>query len=428
MPPVYHTSDPSRQLPSANRGPFHSRLYSSRVAASNSLVSENAAELRRNLARSQMLQTLPQDDDMLDDFPTLLGSDNPWRARRDPETDPWIQPNDRAGMLRDASSRTRPHAGSPSDDLSWHERSSNSLLRPYFSSSSTTRTVGRSDNDGHRFNPLLSPPSTSPFVRGVAPASSSNNLPRSISRDHTQPDTPNNSSQAAALSPSSLTTSPVFGLPSSNRRIPQHTRAFSSSVDPSRETATVRPIRAQSPVAWEDVIHSTAYSPLRADSSMSHQTDHDLRTRARQRPSLGPFRSPPPPSPEHAPRSPVPPRATPTSTYGSLDLSAYHEGPFRASLQRYVDLDRIRSRLNRLESIADNVSSRSASSSRPPLPPSLPPLRFDSDDDLLSAGGASSRTANSAQHVRTFSFSFWRDLLKIPIPAYATFSNQRPGS
>src|SRR5882762_2417969 len=100
--PLSHTSSPSGRLPSTTRENFHSQLYGSRVAGSNSLGSGNTAELRRRVARSQMLQTLPQDDDMLDDFPTLLDSDNPWRAMPEPETDPWIRSADRAAMLRDA--------------------------------------------------------------------------------------------------------------------------------------------------------------------------------------------------------------------------------------------------------------------------------------------------------------------------------------
>ncbi|KIM86610.1 hypothetical protein PILCRDRAFT_309403 [Piloderma croceum F 1598] len=375
--------DPSRQPPPAAQERFQSHLYSSRVASSNSLVSENAAELRRNLARSQMLQTLPQDDDTSN----LLSADSPWRTRHEPETDPWSQPINRAAMLRDAPNRPRPRAGEP-----WRDRTSNPSLRPYASSLSTSRTVGRTVEGDHRFNPLLGPPSTSPFVRSTAPVSSANNLTSRINRDRTLPGMVD-PSQTVALSTTSPT-SPVFGLSSNSQQISQRTRVFPSTVDASRGISTARPVRAQSPVAWDDFFESAAHPSPEADSPVPGHTDHDMRIPVRQRPSLvdvGPFRSPSPASPAgRAPRSPESPRATPVSTYRNLDLSAYHEGPFRASLQRYVDFDRIRSRLSRLESMADNVSSR------PTLAPSLPPLQFENDDHV-SAANASSRATPSAR-------------------------------
>lgn len=51
---------PAPQTPYATYA--RSRFYSSRVGASNSLVSENAAEIRRRRARSEMLESLPTED------------------------------------------------------------------------------------------------------------------------------------------------------------------------------------------------------------------------------------------------------------------------------------------------------------------------------------------------------------------------------
>jgi hypothetical protein len=400
--PLSHTSSPTGRLPSTTRENFHSQLYGSRVAGSNSLGSGNTAELRRRVARSQMLQTLPQDDDMLDDFPTLLDSDNPWRAMPEPETDPWIRSADRAAMLRDSSSRLWPHAGSFASEPLGRDRSSNRLLRPYSSSSLTSRAGGRPDDTAHRFDPLPSPPSDSSFIRDAGQATSL------LGRDRTQPHELTPSSVSATSPPPS----PGFGLQPFSRRIPHRTRAFSSSVSSPRGVPTLVPPSAPSPVAWEDGIHSTAYSPLETDSSIPRQHDYDSRARARRRSSLvdvGSIRPPSPLSPtERVPRSREPPRATPVSTYGNLDLSAYHEGPFRASMQRYVDLDRIRSRLNRFESLADNVSSPSGPSSQRAMAPSLPPLRFDGDDDFFPVRGVSRGAFHAARHVRTLSLLFWR--------------------
>lgn len=408
--PLYPMSDPSRQPPPAAQERFQSRLYSSRVASSNSLVSENAAELRRNLARSQMLQTLPQDDDISNDILNLLGADSPWRTRHEPETGPWSQPINRAAMLRDAPNRPRPRAGEP-----WRDRTSSPSLRPYTSSLSTSRTVGRADESDHRFNPLLGPPSTSPFARSTAPVSSTNNLTRRINRDRTLPGMAD-PSQIVALSATSPT-SPVFGLSSQSQQISQRTHASPSTVNTSRGISTARPVRPRSPVAWDDFFDSAAYPPPGADSPVPGRTEHDTQIPARQRPSqvdMGPFPSLSPASPEErAPRSPEPPRATPVSTYGGLDLSAYHEGPFRASLQRYVDFDRIRSRLSRLESMADNVSSRLT------LAPSLPPLQFENDDEHVSAANASSRATPSARRVRTF---------PVPLQRLTQYSHSQPTS
>jgi hypothetical protein len=114
-----------------------------------------------------------------------------------------------------------------------------------------------------------------------------------------------------------------------------------------------------------------------------------------------------------------PPRVAPMSTFESLDLSAYHEGPFRASLQRYVDLDRIRSRFNRSESMANNI--RSTSASRPSFPRPHPPPRFDSDDDPSSAGNPSSRTINNARQVRMLSILCYTDVLNIFVASLHRF-------
>lgn len=85
------------------------------------------------------------------------------------------------------------------------------------------------------------------------------------------------------------------------------------------------------------------------------------------------------------------------SPYGNIDPDAYHDGPLRATLNRIVEIERLRSRISHLESLSDREASASrsqeaASPARPsrptPMPrpqpppaPSLPPLRFERDSD-----------------------------------------------
>jgi hypothetical protein len=75
------------------------------------------------------------------------------------------------------------------------------------------------------------------------------------------------------------------------------------------------------------------------------------------------------------------------STYRNINLNAFHDGSFRTSLQRFIELDRVRSRLTRLETMANEA---------PPTPssaPFLPPLRFDSESLPLSGGASQAGAA-----------------------------------
>ena len=64
-----------------------------------------------------------------------------------------------------------------------------------------------------------------------------------------------------------------------------------------------------------------------------------------------------------------------SAVYRNLhDLSAYQDSSFRASLQRFIELDSVRSRLSRLESMAAGEMEGGRHQ-----PPSLPPLRFESE-------------------------------------------------
>jgi hypothetical protein len=109
----------------------------------------------------------------------------------------------------------------------------------------------------------------------------------------------------------------------------------------------------------------TDLNPLRS-SAISDERDRRSHSNFSRPTSSSAHVVPPPPPPP--PESP--------SMYGNFDLNAYHDGPFRASLQRFIELDRVRSRLNRLDNAAANDS---ATGPGPSLPPSLPPLQFDYD-------------------------------------------------
>lgn len=90
-------------------------------------------------------------------------------------------------------------------------------------------------------------------------------------------------------------------------------------------------------------------------------------------------------------------RDVPPSPYSNIDPDAYHDGPLRATLNRIVEIERLRSRISHLESLSEREASTSGSQEaanparpsrptpmprpQPPPAPSLPPLRFERDSD-----------------------------------------------
>lgn len=338
--------------PPSVRGRLSSRSYSSRAPTSNSLVSETAAEMRRTISRSQMLPTVPHHDDSFD-FSSPSDSDNPWQDRR-PITVPRDSPDEYDTLAR---LRSRIRGADATSSLHYHATPSQS--REHYGSLSTTQIRGGFAEASRRID---EPSSALASLRRL----------QAIPSERTLGTVDRLRASALGSDGGSPPTLPFSSGWSTNTR--SGNRAFPSSTDAARRTS-----RPHSPTR-----EYLALNRLRALTAVARETDPDLRARARQRSSVadvGLFRSPSPDAAHdrNSPLSADPPRAAPSSAYESLDLSVYHQGPFRASLQRSLDLDRIRSRLNRLESLADPAPASSASA----LPPSLPPLHFESDDDLL---------------------------------------------
>lgn len=398
MPRTYPTNESFR-----HPATVHPRLYSSRVDdASDSLVA-NAAELRRR--RSQTLRNL---DAGTGDHQELSDDDH-WNTVETTDAPDVPLPHTGYPWTRHTHLHADDHT-SESGDSALRYRSANPLIRA--SEMSTSWPARENDDRDHVIHALdvLSPTSNSRYVRGIAPGRHARIPAGNANGDRTGLNVAN-FSQAAA----SLAFSPPRSLPVRDpvvREIPQHGRAFPSSIDTARGSSSARPTRAQSPVAWEDVVHSTEYTDIPGGAQAPRLTDLELRAQARFRRSslvdAGLFQSPSPspsPSPvERAPRRSVqPPRTMPPTPYGNLDLSAYHEGPFRASLQRFVDMDRIRTRLNRLESLANDVSSNPTPSSQQ-SPPITPPLR-DHSHGHLSTEHTFRQTANPAHQVSAALFA-----------------------
>ncbi|KAI0056351.1 hypothetical protein BV25DRAFT_1629300 [Artomyces pyxidatus] len=90
--------------------------------------------------------------------------------------------------------------------------------------------------------------------------------------------------------------------------------------------------------------------------------------------------SPPPPSDRQDSQRRAITAASSTNTRDqpqsarSINVNAYHDGPFRASIERLVEIDRLRNRIRDLESIDSYDDAMDPTLSRPP---SLPPLTFD---------------------------------------------------
>ena len=152
---------------------------------------------------------------------------------------------------------------------------------------------------------------------------------------------------------------------------PLHNVAEQRSADLS-ETSSLG-VLPPSPLASRErpVSNPTTSEPRRA-SSTSHPWWHEPIDFSNTTPSSRvPPQSQAPPTAPHDHRS---------SVFRNIDLDAYHRGPFRASLERLVEIERLRARLTHLHSLSDDANPQESPA------PSLPPLRFDNDDYIWSSG------------------------------------------
>ena len=334
------------------------QAHGSRLPASNSLVSETAAELRRTASRSQMLPSIPRYSDAFE-VPSDFDPDN-WYERQFPATTTRRE-GDELSNLERLRSRIRnlepPTASRYVAPLTHHvDRPGPPAQLRY-----DTASIHSSDQHGPS-SPSRGGAVRHSYVRraGATPSAEDPRLTRTLSAVGRR-------ASLSSRSTGSSSTSSI--LPSSNDRSDQHSsprhRLHSTHTD------TARPRDLESHV-----------DRLRAMTAVD-RTQDELRSRARMRAAaadVGLFLSPSPPPARGRDSSLTaePPRAATSSAYDSIDLSGYHPGPFRASLQRSLDLDRIRSRLNRRDSIDEPTPATSAST-RTAVPPSLPPSRFDSN-------------------------------------------------
>ena len=335
------TSSPSSQI--------RPRSYSSRVGASNSLVSENAAELRRRTERSRMLESLASE--------TSLDAEPPWLPsrtlpRHDPET-PLTRPSSYATFNG--------------------ERSNTSAFSRRQSYAAIPRQVGlqfRSATAPTIFDPSSLEADT-PTLQINDPSGAAANMSEDVM--------PSNGARYLDWSEPSLPTSGGSFGPGTNRT-ERLGYDYLSAIDARHRRSTVRPPRPRSPLIWDDVIHLPELAGR--DSTPSQATDLDARARRRSLMNL--YNSSSSPTPVLETLTPITteqPASLSSSPDGNLDLSAFRQGPILDSIQRYVDYDDIRARVSRLEAQAELA----ATSNVPPRarsPPSIPPLQFHGDGDF----------------------------------------------
>ncbi|THH18152.1 hypothetical protein EW146_g2788 [Bondarzewia mesenterica] len=354
--------------PSASR----SRIYPIRPSQSNSLMSENAAEWRRSLARSELLLDLPLDQLTEEDTDVDRPSSRRPLGASSLFTGEDVLPRSleflhRLDHLADAdsyadSSLTRPSSDHRESSLSSWER----IHPPLSPNLSLARSSTERQPSGYRPGPVnLSRPTT--MAREPSP-------PTSNATDFRRNDLDDALfyHRADAL----FAARPALSLQGSEGARVSEARTSSSRPDINTSGASAPSLQS---LPWENPARATSFEP----SSSS-----ELRRRATLRSSLNPpsvsSTSPPPassrPTPSNSSRRP--PSAAPStasrqdrsSSYRNIDLNAYHEGPFRASLERLVEIERLRSRISQLESLSNEGTPRR------PRPPALPPLRFDFDD------------------------------------------------
>jgi hypothetical protein len=321
-PPIWaHSRDPLRELPTPADS-SRSSWFNTRPAPSNTLMSESAEQRRRRFQR-HMLATFRSDtnDDM--SLPT--------RSR--PERLLEVDRSSRSVLIEDLNtSRSR----SPRE---YNQRASDMLHMhlPRASHNPPSRWLPPSV-DGH--------PHSGPTVHHIR---SEDNL--------TNIDSPEllwQRRRERLISAESLRASPHIP-PALGRLIP--TYGSPSPTDPLHQTF-------ESPDDVTPRANSNASRPVSDRPSLSAMFSPPWSHHPLPEVPLSRYQSPPINDDSPLPSTPEDPVPPPPSIYRDIDLNVYQHGPFRASLERFRAIDRVRdslrSRLNQLDHIVnDGFSGRS---------------------------------------------------------------------
>lgn len=366
--------------PSLHR--LRSRLYgNTRLGGTNSLVSESAAEIRRRNARLELMERLSNeasehvmdtnDDGMNTNAPRPIptapldlrsshmhrpnqfASDHPFYTRQTETSTSTLNRSRTMGTLTESTS----------SDLS---RNNYTISSPYHAPT-TDASAASVGSQSHRRQ--WDPPSEAARRNGpVRPPSH----PSFADRYMNHISSLSNDFDSRFSSVSDM---PDFPADLGDRR-----RRGELLLPPRRPTLPRPDLGVQ--FSYED----------RVESSPNPVTEN-LSARSALRASMGEsrtgfrsaFRSPSPderiPSPMFLDRELQRPHDTSstsnaqpsTGTYGGLDPSNYHAGPFRDTIQRLVNMERMRT----------GLATGRPDSIRGPPPPSLPPLRFEDDFSSL---------------------------------------------
>ncbi|KAI0916656.1 hypothetical protein AcV5_003082 [Taiwanofungus camphoratus] len=448
------------------RSTFTSRLYNTRPAPSNSLMSENAAERRRRTARDQALSGHLEeswtDRTRCENLgrSSRGGSDLSWRRG------PLIEPPSPSDQYQDNAGQ-----GSDSEDILNHRvqsardrisrplhlttRLSSALHPPSYvldrtrfnsdhgvdrssnrdqmrSNLRTSRTVSDSHNavelpnasDWQRqtlFNDFRHPRTNTSLppapevlfstmqrrrngleLNSYATSSdlgTVHHLPRQRSSHRPDSDLSLSGEIAALLASGSSVSSHPWRLSSTSLEAVRRQRSSRLAALHDLATTSEESSVDQPPPRLDRLRRLTSTGTYFFDQDDAHSPDRDnfeLDARAELRSSLdasGIFDSPPRPS-SPVGITPIPPAlSTPSSQESSattrsgnslgrhynLDLDVFHDGPFRASLARTVEMNR-RRLVRQLDSRFNDSSSQ---------PPSLPPLSFQRESTLSSTELAS---------------------------------------
>ncbi|KAA1477936.1 hypothetical protein DENSPDRAFT_627407 [Dentipellis sp. KUC8613] len=363
--PYMPSSSSEPTMPSARIRP----RYSARLNQTASLMSENASEWRRSLARSELLGSASS------------GNRGRQSDRGNPEPSSTFASRDLNSF---STYWERAYASELEDPLL--RRSPTPSGNPYRSRLSS-RDVRRAPSPRAHARPSAA--ERRPLRNNRISSDYAYSSGPSYIDMRSRPDPDNSlfaddvpfSSQAAALFAARSASPPLsdsVNMPSDSRQ-PSHGAPF----HPSRS-------RSPSPPSTLSSMRDIPPPPTSSSSARAHPpppTMSEFRRRANLRSSMNAtsiFPSSPPMPAAERPR-PSEPRRRPfvepsqdspssSSAYRNIDLNAYHEGPFRASLERWMEMDRLRSRMTHESSLSDEPPRRSR-------PPSLPPLQFEHAHD-----------------------------------------------
>lgn len=424
--------------------------YNARPGASNSLMSENASEIRARRARDQISSLAANPPRSSDDWPPDrrdLGTSSHGRAS--PVGEPlftpadWSLPSfrgstatreqDSASTARPQNERSRPtplepQVRDPFDSWSppdlWFSPDDgpqhNSFRRPRGTPRRTLNELLAHPNEFHnrpeiydRSDPLtlLPDPAHQPrdtqgwFIPAPAPAAQPHVRPPSTvnaRRDYTMrydtydaasdaesavwrrfhPREPAASNARRANADRDTDSFSTDGLEANSRRRlsrvlalrsmrgdPVPEREMPPSRSPTRTAAPASRVFDHDPLPDNDNLHYDAREELRASMAMPSLFDSPSRPASRAAPSTTATLRRPPTARPTATRG----TAARSSTSSRFNLDSFHQGPFRATIQRSLALQ--------------NQQRYGAQSSRESDAPSLPPLRFQRsrDEHLVSA-------------------------------------------